>query len=172
MKFIDRMVADSRMVALNHTAGLSTPQQIQMELFALASILDKEKAYKKRMIQLIHQRLNALWETTGFTLSPDPLRAGYYSQIDIMVWAKKIYGDEFAKWLSKSYEPLDFVIRLAKETAVVLLNGDGFDGPLWSVRASLANLDTASYLKIGKAIRSILDQYYSLYKTSGSSTKK
>ena len=89
-----------------------------------------------------------------------------------MVWAKKIYGDEFAKWLSKSYEPLDFVIRLAKETAVVLLNGDGFDGPLWSVRASLANLDTASYLKIGKAIRSILDQYYSLYKTSGSSTKK
>ena len=168
MKFIDRMVADSRMVALNHTAGLSTPQQIQMELFALASILDKEKAYKKRMIQLIHQRLNALWETTGFTLSPDPLRAGYYSQIDIMVWAKKIYGDEFAKWLSKSYEPLDFVIRLAKETAVVLLNGDGFDGPLWSVRASLANLDTASYLKI----RSILDQYYSLYKTSGSSTKK
>ena len=172
MKFIDRMVADSRMVALNHTAGLSTPQQIQMELFALASILDKEKAYKKRMIQLIHQRLNALWETTGFTLSPDPLRAGYYSQIDIMVWAKKIYGDEFAKWLSKSYEPLDFVIRLAKETAVVLLNGDGFDGPLWSVRASLANLDTASYLKIGKAIRSILDQYYSLYKTSVSSTKK
>ena len=172
MKFIDRMVADSRMVALNHTAGLSTPQQIQMELFALASILDKEKAYKKRMIQLIHQRLNALWETTGFTLSPDPLRAGYYSQIDIMVWAKKIYGDEFAKWLSKSYEPLDFVIRLAKETAVVLLNGDGFDGPLWSVRASLANLDTASYLKIGKEIRSILDQYYSLYKTSGSSTKK
>ena len=172
MKFIDRMVADSRMVALNHTAGLSTPQQIQMELFALASILDKEKAYKKRMIQLIHQRLNALWETTGFTLSPDPLRAGYYSQIDIMVWAKKIYGDEFAKWLSKSYEPLDFVIRLAKETAVVLLNGDGFNGPLWSVRASLANLDTASYLKIGKAIRSILDQYYSLYKTSGSSTKK
>ena len=166
MKFIDRMVADSRMVALNHTAGLSTPQQIQMELFALASILDKEKAYKKRMIQLIHQRLNALWETTGFTLSPDPLRAGYYSQIDIMVWAKKIYGDEFAKWLSKSYEPLDFVIRLAKETAVVLLNGDGFDGPLWSVRASLANLDTASYLKIGKAIRSILYQYYSLYKTS------
>ena len=172
MKFIDRMVADSRMVALNHTAGLSTPQQIQMELFALASILDKEKAYKKRMIQLIHQRLNALWETTGFTLSPDPLRAGYYSQIDIMVWAKKIYGDEFAKWPSKSYEPLDFVIRLAKETAVVLLNGDGFDGPLWSVRASLANLDTASYLKIGKAIRSILDQYYSLYKASGSSTKK
>ncbi len=32
LKFIDRMVADSRMVALNHTAGLSLPQQIQMML--------------------------------------------------------------------------------------------------------------------------------------------
>lgn len=31
--FIDRMVADSRAVALNHTAGLSTPQQVQMALF-------------------------------------------------------------------------------------------------------------------------------------------
>ena len=29
VKFIDRMVADSRMVALNHTAGLSLPQQIR-----------------------------------------------------------------------------------------------------------------------------------------------
>lgn len=163
MKFIDRMVADSRMVALNHTAGLSTPQQIQMELFALASLLDTEKTYKKRMIEIIHRRLEALWQTTGFTLAPDPLRAGYYSQIDIMVWAKKIYGEDFAKWLSTNYQPLDFVIRLAKETAVVLLNGDGFDGPLWSVRASLANLDTDSYLRIGKAIRAILDQYHAIF---------
>lgn len=30
LKFIDRMVADSRNVALNHTAGLSLPQQVQM----------------------------------------------------------------------------------------------------------------------------------------------
>ena len=30
IKFIDRMVADSRQVALNHTAGLSLPQQMQM----------------------------------------------------------------------------------------------------------------------------------------------
>ena len=33
IKFIDRLVADSRQVALNHTAGLSTPQQVQMALF-------------------------------------------------------------------------------------------------------------------------------------------
>ena len=33
VKFIDRIVADSRDVALNHTAGLSLPQQVMMSLF-------------------------------------------------------------------------------------------------------------------------------------------
>ncbi len=83
-----------------------------------------------------------------------------------MVWAKKFYGDDFAKYLEKNYLPLDFVIRLANETSIVLLNGDGFDGPAWSVRASLANLDDDAYLKIGAAIRKILDEYHSLYLSS------
>lgn len=162
IKFIDRMVADSRMVALNHTAGLSTPQQIQMSLFAAFCLLD-DGSYKRRMQQTITDRLNALWSTTGFTLLPDPLRAGYYSEIDIMVWAKKFYGEEFADYLKANYEPVDFVIRLANDTAVVLLNGDGFDGPAWSVRASLANLNKADYLKIGTAIRKILDDYHAQF---------
>ena len=40
LPFIDRLVADSRTVALNHTAGLSTPQQVQMVLFSLFSLMD------------------------------------------------------------------------------------------------------------------------------------
>jgi aspartate 4-decarboxylase len=35
--FIDRIVADSRDVALNHTAGLSLLQQVMMTLFRRAS---------------------------------------------------------------------------------------------------------------------------------------
>ncbi len=162
--FIDRMVADSRMVALNHTAGLSTPQQMQMSLFAAFAILDKRNHYKDKMQDMIKSRLEALWKNTGFTLLKDPLRAGYYSEIDMMVWAKKFYGDDFAAYLNKNYEPLDFVIRLAEETGVVLLNGDGFDGPTWSIRASLANLNEDDYLKIGTAIRKILDEYEAAYK--------
>lgn len=165
IKFIDRMVADSRLVALNHTAGLSLPQQIQMSLFAAFSLLNTANgnSYQKIMMEMIKRRLDALWKTTGFTLLPDPTRAGYYSEIDIMVWAKKFYGEEFADYLNKNYEPLDFVIKLANETAVVLLNGDGFDGPAWSVRVSLANLNEPDYLKIGTAIRKILDNYYDAY---------
>lgn len=162
IKFIDRMVADSRLVALNHTAGLSTPQQMQMSLFA-SFILQDDGTYKKTMMNMIKERLEALWSTTGFTLLVDPLRAGYYSEIDIMVWAKKFYGEDFAKYLDENYVPLDFVVRLANETAVVLLNGDGFDGPAWSVRASLANLNESDYLKIGTSIRKLLDEYHTRY---------
>ena len=156
MKFIDRMVADSRQVALNHTAGLSLPQQMQMSLFASFSLLDKGDYYKTKIIR---RRLNALWDNTGFSLVEDPLRAGYYSEIDMLVWARKFYGDEFVTYLEKSYNPLDVVFRLANETSLVLLNGGGFAGPKWSVRVSLANLNEADYVKIGQGIKRILDEY-------------
>lgn len=162
LRFIDRLVADSRLVALNHTAGLSTPQQIQMAIFSAFAYLHREELQPK-LIGMIQERLNDLWDGTGFTLRPDPYRAGYYSEIDLMVWAKKYYSQEFADYLNVHYNPLDFVIRLADETAIVLLNGDGFDGPKWSVRASLANLDTSAYLKIGKAVRKVLDNYHKVY---------
>ena len=166
MKFIDRMVADSRQVALNHTAGLSLPQQTQMALFASFSILDTENLYQSRMVEIIHERLHTLWESTGFTLLDDPLRAGYYSEIDMEVWAKKFYGDEFVEYLKANYEPVDVVFRLAQETALVLLNGGGFDAPEWSIRASLANLKQGDYVRIGEGIASILHSYADRWKES------
>lgn len=164
IKFIDRIVADSRSVALNHTAGLSTPQQIQMALFSLLCLLDTKDTYRIAMQKMISDRLEALWSGAGFRLIEDPLRVGYYSEIDLMVWGKKLYGEDFCDWLKNNYEPLDAVVRLASRTSVVLLNGSGFDGPSWSVRASLANLDENAYLKIGVAVRQILDGYYEDYK--------
>lgn len=161
--FIDRLVADSRAVALNHTAGLSTPQQVQMSLFALMCLIDKEDRYKGVMQDMIHGRLDALWTSAGFKLVPDGNRVGYYSEIDIMVWGKKLYGEEFCTWLAKNHEPLDVVLRLAQQTSVVLLNGSGFAGPDWSIRASLANLTKDDYVAIGNAVKEILDGYYKEY---------
>lgn len=166
LKFIDRMVAESRLVALNHTAGLSTPQQIQMSLFCLDSLLDTEGVYHKAMIKLIHDRYDALWKNFGFKMPDDPLRADYYSEIDMMVWAKKLYGAEFADYIDKTYSPLAVVFRLASETGCVVLNGDGFDGPRWSIRVSLANLNEADYVKIGADIRMVLDQFADEWKAS------
>lgn len=166
LKFIDRMVADSRDVALNHTAGLSTPQQIMMSLFAIKCLLDTKDVYKSEMQRMIHGRLQALWDNTGFELLPDPLRVGYYSEIDFMVWAKKIYGEDFAKWLPTAHNPLDVTMRLAKDAAVVVLNGSGFNGPEWSIRTSEANLTRSAYVTIGKKVRQILDGYYEEYKNA------
>lgn len=168
MRFIDRMVADSRQVALNHTAGLSLPQQIQMSLFALYSIIDKREGDKfhNKMQEIIHNRLKALWAATGFTLPDDPLRAGYYSEIDLQVWAERLYGKDFTEWLRLNYSPLDVVFRLATETSLVVLNGGGFDGPEWSIRVSLANLKEKDYTIIGESIRKILDSYADKWKKS------
>ena len=52
LKFIDRLIADSRTVSLNHTAGLSTPQQVQMALF---SLMDGQGDYKKAVKRIIRR---------------------------------------------------------------------------------------------------------------------
>ena len=168
MRFIDRMVADSRMVALNHTSGLSLPQQMQMSLFALYSIIDSrsEDKFRQGMLGIIKSRLNTLWESMGFTLPADSTRAGYYSEIDLLVWAKKFYGEDFVDYLKFNYSPLDIVFRLATETSLVVLNGGGFDGPEWSIRVSLANLDEKDYATIGKCIRGVLEVYAEKWKNA------
>jgi aspartate 4-decarboxylase len=48
LKFIDRLVADSRTVALNHTAGLSTPVQAQMVMFSLFCLMDEPRRTRSR----------------------------------------------------------------------------------------------------------------------------
>ena len=47
-----------------------------------------------------------------------------------------------------------------------MLNGDGFDGPKWSIRVSLANLNEEDYVRLGKNIRMVLDQFASDWEAS------
>ena len=47
--FIDRIVADSRDVALNHTAGLSLPQQVMMTMFSLAELMDDQEGLSESL---------------------------------------------------------------------------------------------------------------------------
>jgi aspartate 4-decarboxylase len=156
IKFIDRMVADSRCVALNHTAGLSLPQQVQMTLFSLFALLDKDDRYKKLTKQIVQRRLQALWAGMNLPLPSDPMRADYYATLDIMVWAEKMHGPAFVEFLKKNYHPFDVLFALAEKFSTVLLNGSGFAGPDWSVRVSLANLPDEAYSKIGEQLTTAL----------------
>jgi aspartate 4-decarboxylase len=159
LPLIARMVADSRHVALNHTAGLSLPQQVQMALFSLAALLDDDDAYQERIRAILRERFARLCEGMGVQLPDDPLRAGYYAELDLLLWADERHGSEFVEFLTQNYEPVDMVFRLAEQESVVLLHGGGFHGPEWSVRVSLANLDEDDYLRVGQAIARVAHEY-------------
>jgi aspartate 4-decarboxylase len=156
LKFIDRMVADSRCVALNHTAGLSTPQQVQMALFALFALMDEAGAYKKLSRQIVRDRMQGLWRGMGIDLPEDPLRADYYTTLDLMVWARSTHAPEFVQFLKEHYHPFDVLFALAERYSTVLMNGSGFDAPEWSVRVSLANLPDEAYPQIGSQLSEIV----------------
>jgi aspartate 4-decarboxylase len=157
--FIDRIVADSRQVALNHTAGLSTPQQVQMAFFCAFSLLDDKNIYKQQTIDICHRRQRLLFDGLGLELRKDPYDAAYYTEFDLLEWACHYYGDEFAEYLQKNHKPIDILFRLAEESSIVLLSGSGFHGPEWSIRISLANLSDESYSRIGEVLHKVLDEY-------------
>ncbi|HAT4283241.1 TPA: aspartate 4-decarboxylase [Clostridium perfringens] len=157
--FIDRIVADSRQVALNHTAGLSTPQQVQMAFFSAFSLVDKENRYKNQTIDICHRRQRLLFEGLDLPIKENPYDASYYTEFDLLQWALKNYGAEFANYLESNYKPVDVLYKLAEESSIVLLSGGGFQGPEWSVRISLANLDDDAYSEIGTVLRKILEDF-------------
>ena len=76
LKFIDRLVADSRTVAQNHTAGLSTPQQVQMALFALFSLMDEAWAYRSAVKGILRGRQGALYRELGI-----PVTVGFRGEL-------------------------------------------------------------------------------------------
>ena len=164
--FIDRIVADSRQVALNHTAGLSTPQQVQMAFFCAFSLLDDENIYKKQTIEICHRRQKLLFNSLGLSLRKDINDAAYYTEFDLLEWANYNYGSGFANYLESSYKPVEVLYRLAEESSIVLLSGSGFQGPEWSIRISLANLRDEDYTIIGKTLHGILDEFVSRWKES------
>ena len=79
-------MADSRQVALRHTAGLSLPQQVQTALFSISALTDKENTYKRLTQSIVQRRLKALWDGMGLELARDKLRAGYYTELDLKAW--------------------------------------------------------------------------------------
>lgn len=164
VSFIDRIVADSRQVALNHTAGLSTPQQVQMAFFSAFTLIDKEDNYKNKTIDICQRRKKLLFDSLELEMIDNPNDACYYTQFDLLEWARKNHGSDFANYLSENYKPVDILFDLAEQSSIVLLGGGGFAGPEWSIRISLANLYDEAYSKIGIALKKILDNYVCLWK--------
>src|SRR5215470_2692639 len=99
LKFIDRIVADSRDIALNHTAGLSLPQQVMMSLFSLAELMDGAKRYQTACREIVHRRAWAMVEGLGIEVTPNPHFDAYYGLIDFEFFARKNIGDPAVEYL-------------------------------------------------------------------------
>lgn len=166
MKFIDRIVADSRDIGLNHTAGLSLPQQVMMTMFSLYELMDEQKAYQKACMRIVNKRFWSLVHALGLELSPNTSFDAYYGLIDFEFWARKNIGDDAVEYLKKNVHPLDLAFKLAEDHGIVLLNGGGFEAPQWSMRVSLANLPDGAYEDIGRGVRTIARGYRDVYEAS------
>jgi aspartate 4-decarboxylase len=166
VKFIDRIVADSRDVALNHTAGLSLPQQVMMTLFGLVEMLDTDKRYQKACMAICERRFRNLVEGMGIESNPGPYYDHYYGIIDLEFWLRKYVGEDVVSWVKENIHPLDIPFRLAEDHGIVLLNGSGFAAPNWSARISFANLNDEAYSEIGRAVRSIARGYVQAYQAA------
>jgi len=109
---------------------------------------------------VVARRFDDLYQALELSYTSSPYDAHYYTTIDVAELAQAKFGRDFARWLTKSFEPVDFVLRLASERKVVLLPGAGFDAPDWTIRVSLANLPDEAYVRIGKQIKSLLAEYH------------
>jgi aspartate 4-decarboxylase len=165
-KFIDRIVADSRDIGLNHTAGLSLPQQVMMTMFSLAEMMDAEKRYQKACMEIVQRRGKAMIDGLELKLDPNPHFDHYYGLIDFEFWAGKNIGPEAVEYLKRNVHPLDLAFRLAETHGIVLLNGGGFEAPQWSMRVSLANLPDEAYEDIARGVRAIARGYRHAYEAA------
>lgn len=165
MKFIDRTVADSRAIGLYHTSGLSTPQQIMMDLFALTSLIagDNVDDYLLSSKKLVNYRYHALWDEIGVNVDNSHANTKYYTLVNIYDLVEKIHGADFAEYFRSQYSYLSFPYRLAKEFGAVVMDASGFGARKGYVRISLANLTSSDYRDLADCMKTLIDEYYLEY---------
>ncbi len=96
----------------------------------------------------------------GIKLPKGPEHTYYYALIDMGRMAREKYGETFANHIKSKYVIEPFLLKLAKDKFTICLLGDGFAGPKWSLRGSLANLETEDYIYVGKNISKVMQEYY------------
>lgn len=165
MKFIDRMVADSRAIGLYHTAGLSSPQQVMMDMFALSNLKDAGLSpYVQLSREVVAARYHEFWHGLGIQPDETPENTRYYTLVDIFDLMRQRHGKEFCQYFKDNYNYLDFTYRLATEFGAVVMDATAFGAEKGNVRVSLANLEKADYRKLARAILDLVDEYYQGFK--------
>lgn len=160
LPFIDRLVADSRDVALNHASGLSSPQQVMMALFSLYSLLDEGQAYKAEVMAICHEREKLLFRTLGLEQPLEALDTAYYCEFNLKDWISERYGSDFSEEVKRDLTITQVLTLLAEREKLMLLKANAFGSDEWAVRISLANLSTTQYKEVGQRLIREIDRLY------------
>ena len=164
LPFVERIVADSRSIGLYHTSGLSTPQQGMMALLSLTHLVTLEDdKYINDCNKIVGDRYHNLFSTLGIKEDNDGTNSKYYSLIDVYSIASRVYDEDFAKYLENNFEEIDFLIKLASEDGVVLMEGVGFAATPGTLRVSQANLPDEAYKTIATRVLDLLEEYHKEY---------
>ncbi|MEP6649421.1 MAG: bifunctional aspartate transaminase/aspartate 4-decarboxylase [Lapillicoccus sp.] len=157
MPFVQRLLADSREVALHNIAGLATPDQVQMTLFELAYLMPEGAAYVTGARAKLQDRLNALYAGLGVP-APGGKDSHYYGMVDIMAVARARHGEELVERLTRTMAPDEVALRLAADSGVIVQTGPSFQGDPWDIRLSLASISEDEAREVARAFVELVDR--------------
>ena len=157
MPFIQRLLADSRLVALHNIAGLATPDQVQMTLFELAYLMPEGAHYVEGVRAKLQARLDALYAGLGVP-SPGGDDSHYYGMVDIMTVARARHGEGLVERIRSTLAPEEVALRLAADSGVIVQTGPSFQGDPWDVRLSLASITEDQAGQIAAAFVALVDR--------------
>jgi aspartate 4-decarboxylase len=164
VKFIDRMIMDSRDIALSHTAGISGPQRTFIAIASLYDLMDEKKEYQQSIINLITERWLALYKGLGIPTEDLSNYSKYYAVVDIEKIMEQKFGKDFREYFTKNYTYLDYLIKLAEDYKTICLPGDGFGANPWEFRVSLSNIYADDARQIGTNIVKCLKDFHEKWK--------
>jgi len=157
MPFIQRLLADSRLVALHNIAGLATPDQVQMTLFELAYLMPEGAHYVEGARALLQARLDALYAGLGVA-APGGDDSHYYGMVDIMTVARTRHGEALVERIRTTMAPEEVALRLAADSGLIVQTGPSFQGDPWDVRLSLASITEEQAGEIAAAFVTLVDR--------------
>ena len=159
LTFMERLVFDSRQVAEEHVAGLSTPQQVLIGLFMFYELNDKDDNYNRSIKTILRDRITKFYNPLKTNPHIEPTSTNYYNLLFIPEIAENLYGKDARKYLEQNYDANEFLLHISLKYKVILLPGKGFGADNWRLRVSLANMATDQYEKVGIKIRDCIHEF-------------
>lgn len=156
LSFMEKMIIESRFLSDIHLSGISTPQQAQMFLFAMKTLLDENQKYQRELNHLCIRRKKLFLKGLGIKETKRDL-SSYSAKIDVSEWIEYMYGSDIKDLVCENYELSDIIYFLSEGKEEVLFGGELPEVKHWSIRLSMINLSDDEYSNFGRSLRKTMD---------------